>query len=107
MLCLDIKVAGQMMKSFQKMMIYGDLSFRISLVDQMIYFLKELMLDSPEDFLVAQYLHLLTSMIKIWHQSEITKFQVTMEGSIKPGMQVGDYTTFDLVSGREAIRNSV
>ena len=67
MLCLDMKVAGKAMKSFQKMMIYGDLSFRISLVDQMIYFLKELMLDSPEDFLVPQYLHLLTSMIKIWH----------------------------------------
>jgi len=38
------------------MMIYGDLSVRISLVDQMIYFIKELMLESPEEFLVAQCL---------------------------------------------------
>ena len=55
-------------------MIYGDLSIRISLVDQMIYFIKELMLDSPEEYLVAQYLQTLTNMIKIWHQSETTKF---------------------------------
>ena len=41
------------MKCLQKMMIFGDLAMRISLVDQMIYLIKELMLESPEDFLVT------------------------------------------------------
>ncbi len=55
-------------------MIYGDLSLRISLVDQMIYFIKELMLESPEEHLVTQCLQTLTNMIKIWHQTETIKF---------------------------------
>ena len=38
------------MKCFKKMVVYGDVSMRICLVDQMIYFLKELMLESPEEF---------------------------------------------------------
>ena len=56
LLCLDYRVAQKTMKCLQKMMIYGDLSMRISLVDQMIYFIKELMLESPDDFLVSQCL---------------------------------------------------
>ena len=56
LLCLDYKVAQKTMKCFQNMMIYGDLSMRISLVDQMIYFIKELMMDAPENHLIAQYL---------------------------------------------------
>ena len=66
-LCLDYGVAQKTMKCLQKMMIFGDLSIRISLVDQMIYFIKELMLDSPEDYLVTQCLQTLSNMIKIWH----------------------------------------
>ena len=96
--CLNFKVAQKTMKSFQKMMIYGDLSIRISLIDQMIYFIKELMLDSPEEHLVAQYLQTLTNMIKVWHQSEITKFQATDDVDIRPGHKYGNYIVFDLTS---------
>ena len=49
------------------MMVMGDLSVRIALVDQMIYFIKELMLGSPEEHLVTQCLQTLTNMITIWH----------------------------------------
>lgn len=56
LLCLDYGVAQKTMKCFQKMMIFGDLSMRISLVDQMVYFIKELMLESPEEYLVPQCL---------------------------------------------------
>lgn len=49
------------------MMIFADLSMRISLIDQMVYFIKELMLESPEPFLVTQCLLTLLNMVKIWH----------------------------------------
>ena len=79
-------------------MIYGNLSMRISLVDQMIYFVKELMLESPEEFLIAQCLLTLTNVIKIWHQSETIKFQATTDQEIRPGFKLASYTVFDLVS---------
>ena len=41
------------MKTLQKIMIYGDLTIKISLVDQMIYFIKELMMDAPEHHLIV------------------------------------------------------
>ena len=85
MCCLDFNVASKTMKALQKIMIYGDLSIRISLVDQMIYFIKELMLDSPEQHLVAQYLQTLTNMVKIWHQSETTKFQLIDDQNTRSG----------------------
>ena len=61
------------------MMIYADLAMRISLIDQMLYFIKELMLESPEEFLVTQFLQTLVNMVKIWHQSEKIKFQATTD----------------------------
>ena len=64
----------------------------------MIYFIKELMLDSPEPHLVAQYLQTLTNMIKIWHQSEITKFQLVGDQDIRSGYKLDGYMVFDLVS---------
>ena len=37
------------MKAVTKMMLFGNLYVRISLIDQMIYFVKELMLESTDD----------------------------------------------------------
>jgi hypothetical protein len=34
-------------------MVVGDLSTRIAIIDQMIYFIKELMLEAPEDHLIS------------------------------------------------------
>jgi hypothetical protein len=79
LLCLDFGIASKTMACFEKLMIYGDLSMRISLVDQMVYFIKELMLESPEEFLVAQCLQTLTNMVKIWHQSQTIKFHATTD----------------------------
>ena len=105
LLCLDYGVAQKTMKCFQKMMIFGDLSMRISLVDQMVYFIKELMLESPEEYLVPQCLQTLTNMIKIWHQSETIKFQATTDQEIRPGFKLASYTVFDLVSaGGESLQ---
>ena len=56
MLSLDYGVAELAIKCLIKMMVLGDLSVRISLIDQMVYFLKELMLESPEEHLVTQAL---------------------------------------------------
>ena len=38
------------------MMTYGDIKTRIALIDQILYFVKELMLDTPDDFLICQYI---------------------------------------------------
>ena len=48
-LCLDFNVSAKAMKAVTKMMLFGNLYVRISLIDQMIYFVKELMLESTDD----------------------------------------------------------
>ena len=63
------------------------------------------MLDSPEDYLVTQFLQNLTNMITIWHQSEKIKFQATTDYEIRPGHKIAQYTVFDLVSaGGESLK---
>jgi hypothetical protein len=47
---LDFKVAEKAMKCLTKLMIYSRLPMRIALIDQMVYFIKELMLESTDDF---------------------------------------------------------
>jgi hypothetical protein len=37
-------------------MVTGDLSTRIAIMDQMIYFIKELMLETPEEHLIPQFM---------------------------------------------------
>lgn len=36
-----------------KLVIYGDFKTKIALVDQMMYFIKELMLEAPDEFLIV------------------------------------------------------
>jgi len=38
-----------------------------------IYFIKELMLESPEEHYLPQFFQLLLSLVRIWHQTEINK----------------------------------
>ena len=49
-LSLDFKVANRAIKCMTKLMLYGKLPLRIALIDQMVYFIKNLMLESTDDF---------------------------------------------------------
>ena len=42
-------------KELQKLMVFGDFKLKLGIIDQLIYFIKELMLESPEDFLIIQF----------------------------------------------------
>jgi hypothetical protein len=48
-LCLDFKVANRANKCLAKLMLYGRLPMRLALIDQMVYFVKELMLESTDE----------------------------------------------------------
>jgi hypothetical protein len=48
-LSLDFRVAEKAIKCLTKMMMYSKAPMRIALVDQMIYFIKELMIESTDE----------------------------------------------------------
>ena len=56
LLSLCPKINQNTSKSLFKIMTYGDIQTRIALIDQILYFVKELMLDTPDDFLICQYI---------------------------------------------------
>jgi len=64
---LDFGIANATAKCLQKMMICAGLNLRIALIDLMVYFIKEFMLDTPDDHSVAQMMQMLTQMIRFWH----------------------------------------
>ena len=67
LLSLDYKLAKITAKALYKLMIFGDLATKIAVVDQVLYLIKELMIESPEDYLLKQLIFTLTNMVKIWH----------------------------------------
>ncbi len=64
----------------QKLIVYGSLKLKVALIDQMVYFIKEFMLDSPEEHFLNQYLDHLIAMIIIWHQTEKNKVKLKDKG---------------------------
>ena len=49
---------------------------RIALIDQMIYFIKELMIDSTDEGQLLQFCQVLLNMVRVWHQTEKMKVQL-------------------------------
>ena len=98
LLSLDYKLAKTTAKALYKLMIFGDLATKIAVVDQVLYLIKELMIESPEDYLLKQLIFTLTNMVKIWHQSEITKFEAVIDDQICVGKFLGGFPIVDLVS---------
>lgn len=73
LLSADYTLAVKASKSLQKLAAIGSLSTKCALLDQLVYFLKELMLETPEDWLVTQFCQHLVSFVKTWHQMEKNK----------------------------------
>lgn len=48
-LSLDFRVTEKAIKCLTKMMLFSKAHMRIALVDQMIYFIKELMIESTDE----------------------------------------------------------
>ena len=57
-------------------MVTADLPIRIAIIDQVVYFIKELMLDTPAEHYLPQFMQLLLSLVKIWHYNEVNKVQL-------------------------------
>ena len=75
-LCLDFRVAEKAIKCLTKMMMYSKAPMRIALIDQMIYFIKELMIDSTDEGQLLQFCQVLLNMVRVWHQTEKMKVQL-------------------------------
>jgi hypothetical protein len=58
------------------MMMYSKAPMRIALIDQMIYFIKELMIDSTDEGQLLQFCQVLLNMVRVWHQTEKMKVQL-------------------------------
>ena len=61
------------------MMIFGNIETKVMLIDQLVYMIKELMIDQLEDFHLQMLLQQLVTCVKIWHHSEVHKLR--MNGS--------------------------
>ena len=61
----------------QKMIIFGNLETKVYLIDQIIYIIKELMIEQVEDHHLQMFLQQLVSCIKLWHHTEIHKLRLT------------------------------
>jgi hypothetical protein len=66
MLNLDYDLTTTTMREMQRLIVHGIFKTIVALVDQMLYLIKELMLSSPEAFLISQSLMLLIKLIKVW-----------------------------------------
>ena len=76
----------------------------------MLYLIKELLQESPEDYLVSQCLQQLIKMIKIWHASEKNKVKLInpehMQKRMLEGLEIiiihkaGDVSLSDNLSNR-------
>lgn len=51
----DYDIVSSASKALYQLIAYGDFKVKLAVVDQMLYILKELMRDSPLDFLVTQF----------------------------------------------------
>ena len=76
LLSSDYSIVSKTSKLIQKMFIFGSIEVKVTLIDQIVYIMKELMIESMEDFHLPMYLQLLVSCIKVWHYSEIHKLRV-------------------------------
>ena len=78
----DYKICSKASKMLQKAVMFGSLEVKVSIIDQILYVLKELMIEQIHDFhlpLIFQQLH---SCIKLWHHSEIHKLRISEQNAI-------------------------
>lgn len=76
LLSVDYKTSSKTSKMLQKLMVFGSVETKVAMVDQIVYVLKELMIEQSEDFHLPMYLQLLVSCIKLWHHNEIHKLRL-------------------------------
>lgn len=98
MLNLDYDLATTTMREMQRLIVHGTFKTRVALVDQMLYLIKELMLSTPEDFLISQSLLLLIKLIKVWHSSEKIKVKASGDLGKKTSLDGHEIVSTDLYS---------
>ncbi len=98
MLNLDYDLSTTAMREMQRLIVHGTFKTRVALVDQLLYMIKELMLSTPEDFLISQTLLMLIKLIKIWHSSEKIKLKVNGDLGKKTSLDGNEIVSTDLYS---------
>ena len=53
----DFDISSKSSKMLQKMIIFGNLEAKVYLIDQIIYIIKELMIEQVEDYHLFMFLH--------------------------------------------------
>jgi len=77
LLSVDFDISSKSSKLLQKMIIFGNLETKVYLIDQIMYIIRELMIEQSEDYHLQMFLQLLVSCIKLWHHTEIHKLRLT------------------------------
>ena len=67
------------------MMIFGNIETKVMLIDQLVYMIKELMIDQLEEFHLQMLLQQLVTCVKIWHHSEVHKLRMNGSESVYEG----------------------
>ena len=98
MLNLDYDLSTTAMREMQRLVVHGTFKTRVALVDQLLYMIKELILSTPEDFLISQTLLLLIKVIKVWHSSEKIKVKVNGDLGKKTSLDGHEIVSTDLYS---------
>ena len=76
-LSLDYDLSSKTSKLLQKMMIFGNLETKVCILDQIIYMIKELMIEQVEECHLQMLIQQLVSCIKLWHHTEIHKLRLS------------------------------
>ena len=59
-------------------MIFGNIETKVMLIDQLVYMIKEVMIDQVEEFHLQMLLQQLGTCVKIWHHSEVHKLRMNV-----------------------------
>ena len=77
LLSADFEISSKTSKLLQKMMIFGTLEAKVSILDQLLYIIKELVIEQQEDFHLPMFLQQLVSCVKLWHHTEIHRLRIS------------------------------
>ena len=76
-LSADFDISSKTSKLLQKMMMFGNLETKVCVLDQIIYMIKELLIEQCEDYHLQMLLQQLVSCVKLWHHAEIHKLGIS------------------------------
>lgn len=87
----DSEILETSSRELYKVVAFGDFKVKLAVFDQMLYFIKELMVESPQDFLITQYMQQFIKMVKVWYLCERNKLKLnerSLKAKLCDGMEI-------------------